>query len=178
MLVHELVHRCQFERLRSVKIKGIDITHSRKGGFSSKYHFDTPTGESYHELFNGLNESVTELITVSAIDESGIVDEETVERIWGDGYLYEKEILGIIMNRIATEEKLEMEELHDMFITAYTKGQMMFLRRVEKYFGKYALRVLSTLETTDYNATENHRNRLIRDFFINTDHTKNESLHI
>ncbi len=148
VLMHELVHLCQVNYLRAYESKSGKIHIQKRGGYHLDTEvFDTTTDTSVNTSgkLAGLNEALTDMIAVRAIESAEVMDDEYLPDIFWDSYPEEKRTFVAILERIANVEGKSYGEIEHEFMEGYIMGNMMHLRRVEKYFGNNALKVLSML---------------------------------
>jgi len=172
-LLHEIIHVYSFEKFYANNFEGGRINYSAI--YRSGYKTNN-INESDHVHFKGLNEAVTEMLTIQAI-------EANYEKInaslglqksdWNDSkfsYTLERKIISQIIEKLSLskavsqvhsqdevaakdsvgeifeKELLARNEFWTKILKGYFTGDMMFLRELEEYFGKGSLRVLSALD--------------------------------
>lgn len=126
-------------------------------------------------LFNGLNEAVTEQMTIDTFkknrdkiiqefygeDSAGY--ERDVATIEGEHGMYapQRKVLNLIVDGVSEHYQEERERTWNRIKEGYYTGNLMHLRKIEKVFGKGTLRLLALMEDVEYPETI----KLITDIF-------------
>lgn len=147
VLIHEIIHLQSFhsyfldpglEKLNGSYRDGYGMTNRNK-----------KAGKDPHEHFRGFNEGMVDLVTAEITGNYlGELEKkfELVRRAESKEWWYRIEtevILHHIIEKIAEERGRSTEDVFREFEKNLFTGKMMFLRDIERVFGKGALRMLS-----------------------------------
>lgn len=154
-LLHEMVHIASKSKYFLKADKSLKVTRSG-------YHIANPIKE--HEHLKGLNEAIVEKITRDIFDKHRLeiirdfdisLEDYSKEAKYLDYYDLYIEVLEIIIKRVAKMNGEKEDEVWNRFKRGIVTGEMMYLKDVEKAYGKGALRVLDILESDKmYDAPE------------------------
>jgi hypothetical protein len=143
ILAHEIAHLKSKIKYES---KDIDEERSDLNVYRSGYH--TTRGDKDH--FLGLNEAVTQFIAAEVLLENKEILSQTTgidpEEFENDYGVYEsyRRLTREIIQGLADHYDVESDKIWNKIKREYVNGNMMFLRRIDKVFGKGALRVVSS----------------------------------
>ncbi len=147
LLVHEIMHSISHNETRITAHPSGDIRMIRASGYrNARSQFTGGRGEVLDERFIGLNEAVTDLMALRAIDRARALPEGYIKLDYAnDGYTDEKNLFHIICDTIGNRIGKTTEEMERIFFQGYIDGTRMHLRMIEEHFGRKALRILSRL---------------------------------
>lgn len=139
-LLHEMIHQISHTKFRL--LPELEETRPYREGLSV----------DQQRLFSGLNEAVTEFMTgmILAVNNRDEVKEQLnlTERDMEElAYSYGPyiEILEMIMKKMSEQSEETEKQIWNKFKRGIATGEMMFLRPIEKIYGKGSLRVLAAL---------------------------------
>jgi hypothetical protein len=147
IILHETIHSNSFQRHYYDPDKDKTIM-TRRGYFS--------VNKDDHEHFRGFLEVITQRMTLDIMEKNkGELfkiadleiegsDEATTETRNSDPYV---EVITLIIKKIAQQDQKKEEEILDEFEIDMFTGRMHHLKKVERIFGKGALRVLAALSS-------------------------------
>ncbi|MEA3322984.1 MAG: hypothetical protein U9Q12_02070 [Patescibacteria group bacterium] len=142
-IIHEIYHNLSAHALHLTQFQQEDKKYVRKikSGFSSEYSLIEKKVRhksiDNKELFNALNEGVTDWLTIVTIPK---------EQLTPSGYQGEVAIVHSLLKNVYGESDSEVK----IFLESYFTGKMMHLRNIEKFYGKNSLKLLAHLNTKEY----------------------------
>ncbi|MFA6428702.1 MAG: hypothetical protein WCW02_04165 [Candidatus Buchananbacteria bacterium] len=174
-ILHEMVHLGSFIKLQ-IKADTKDLYLLRAG--YQNYHPQEPV----HEHFGGLNEAVTDLITFriwyrnrEALMKEFSISQEEVAEAKPASYEAYFQVLVKIIKGVASQNNLVENKIWDKLVKNYFTGEVMFLREVEKTFGKGSLRILAAMGSAEkVNSEENYKKQ--SEFFSNINEERRQEL--
>lgn len=151
LAIHELIHLQGYQKFFADK---------DQQGFASRSGYGTPSMRRQTILLNSLNEAVVDKLALEIIKENPNLPEDLgrkkkpTDSLYKlleqeSGYIFFIGILEIIIEKIATVEKKTEDEIWTEFKINHFSGKLMFLRRIEKIFGKGSLEVLSAMDRSN-----------------------------
>lgn len=155
VILHEIIHSYAFRKYY-VNIDK-EIKHTNYSGYRYGYQVEHPY-ELNHLHFQGFNEAVTEEITsemeqkyfVGILQKLNFPQDDLKEVALGvdrnPTYEKQREILLTIIKRIANTKQESEQSIWQQIKGGYFTGEMMYLRDIEKVFGKGSLRVLAAMD--------------------------------
>lgn len=128
LLVHEMFHSISASNIKLMLTDedNNDFLRIEKGGYTS-VHLGS---DGRYDIFSAFNEGVTEYLTSEAFGQAD--------------YFEEVELVNKIIKNIYPEK----DGLR-IFTGGYLNGDMMHLRKIEKFYGFGSLRLLANLQTKD-----------------------------
>ena len=145
---HEILHSLSYIRYNSRfgYRTGISDIEEKKKIVRQKYSYD------YSEHFMGLTEAITEKMTIEILNNISKQSKFPLKKEQSEllGHYSELiEVLNIIIEKVAKENDQNKNEIWENFKIGLFTGEMMYLRKVEKIFGKGSLRILAALQGKD-----------------------------
>lgn len=165
-LLHEMIHSASMKKFY------IDAERSERSGIGTGYVTSRFAGGEMHEHFRGLNEGITEVLTMQIIQKNSAA----IEKKFGinqkdfdevpSGYVEYLDLCMEIMEKIAKKQERPPKEVWRDFRRGMFSGEMMHLRAVEETFGAGALRMLAAIESrVEADVSDGRAIRLIAEFF-------------
>lgn len=146
-LVHEIMHSISHNEIRFVKHPSGTLRSMRVSGYKNvRIDHTSERSEVVEERFIGLNEAVTDLMALRAIEHSRALPQGYIQLDYAnDGYIDEKNLFHIICSTIGNRIGKSEEEMERIFFTGYMNGTRMHLRMISEHFGMEALRILAKM---------------------------------
>lgn len=143
-ILHESIHAVSF-------LKFIVGEKEKKPPLRRSGYDIGTMGEFEHEYFEGLNEMIVDdIVREILVKHADELRKELKVTKWEEektnGIFYSRDILRIIIEKIARNNREKEGEIWTGFKRGLFTGEMMHLREVERTFGKGSLRVLAALE--------------------------------
>lgn len=143
--LHELVHAHAFEEEKKLSSGRM---YQRSG-----YMLSDASSETRKFHFHGLNEAVVEMMKFSIAFRSekeiasklGLSEEDMAEEYSRPAYDFSVETLMTLIDRFAEETQSDPREMRRKIEQGQLTGEMMWMREVDRIFGKGSLRVLDSL---------------------------------
>jgi len=147
-IIHEMVHlashNAYFANPDNEELK----ENYRTGYFNNQYQ-----SENYHFHFMGLNEGIIDLVVSEIVQDNldTILKMLAIEKEdWKDvnWYYDESGLINRIAEKIAQQKDESFDDVYMKFKRGLFSGEMMYLRDVERVYGKDSLRILSYLNSS------------------------------
>lgn len=182
-ILHEMVHLNSVFKLNISKNEGGE---GFRLGYSIKPNRkdDGDAGDKPRYM-DGLNEAIVQMVTLDILtlkhaeeleSDFGITKEDQTEFWSKDGYAGYEYIFGIVIRRLAKELGLSSMDQWQKFRKNLFTGNLMFLRDVEKVFGKGSLRVLAFMGSHVSHARSDNMLRLFEKYFLTENQIEREEV--
>lgn len=181
-LLHEVVHVNSKFRLNIFK-------NDERGGSRSGYSTKSVKKDKHNEFesyeyFDGLNEAIVQMTTLDILDKHteelekdySITKKEQTAFRRQDIYVGYEYIFRIMIKKLAQEFNLSQMEYWKKFRRNLFTGDLMFLRDVEKVFGKGSLRVLSFMGAHASHAQNLELIKLFERYFLTDNQTERKEV--
>lgn len=150
-ILHEALHLYSFQKNQIYTEDKENYLLNYRYGYSNDNKVKDRFGEE-HSHFVALNESMTDLIVLDIlrkhrqelIEEFDITPEEAIKPISYNDY---KELLILIMQKIAENLDENYDDVWERFKKGYFTGEMMHLRDIERVFGNGSVRFLAAISS-------------------------------
>lgn len=181
-ILHELVHVVSKFGLRVFENE--NGGGSRSGYFIKSFKKEADGDFGDYEYFDGLNESIVQMVTLDILEQHtdelekdySITKEEQKEFKFKDGYAGYEYIYMLMAKNLAEKLGLSPRDYGKKFRKNLFTGNLMFLRDVEKFFGKGSLRVLAFMGSHASHARDDDMIRLFEKYFSTESQAEREEI--
>lgn len=180
IMLHEALHA---QEIKKYRVEDKESGEVKRYPYREGYVVHNPSKEANHEHFRGLEEAVMDCLTRDIllanrddIYKTFRINTEEIETgIKFDKFLHL--IFSIIVLKIASKKNIKPAILLDQFKREIFSGNILFLKDVDKFFGKGTLRFLASIDrckigNLPLNAGNESR---IRKFFTSSDEEERDA---
>ena len=185
--LHEAVHiESRFKLNAFVSKEGVeDPRGMHRLGYSIK---STKKGKDEklenYDYFDGLNEAITQMITLDILRQHGqelerdysITPEEQKNFKFKDGYMGYEYVYMVMLQKLAENLNQNPRDYNKKFNKNIFTGDLMFLRDVEKVFGKGSLRVLAFMGSHPPHASDLEMIKFFEGYFLTEDENERKEI--
>lgn len=173
-LLHELIHFNSKYKLRvGGQIKdSVDYPGGSRSGYSIKSIKEEGGEFKSYRYFDGFNEAIVQTMALDMLRrhakeleaEFGINEED--QKKFLDGYAGYEYVFMVMLKKLSGELGISPKDYWQKIKTGLFTGNLMFLRDIERVFGKGSLRVLAFMGSSSAHAQDEDLIRLFGNFFL------------